>query len=80
MELDIVDRLLMGDRWPLKWLDLVFVTTNGTPIDAKRVRKLVSRLAAEAGIDGKVTPYDLRHTATSLLSAAGEPAEKLADF
>ncbi|MBA3361934.1 MAG: site-specific integrase [Acidimicrobiia bacterium] len=76
----VEERLLVGDRWPLKWRDVVFVTSNGTPIDASAVRKLVSRLAAEAGLQGVVTPYDLRHTATSLLSAAGESAEKLADL
>ena len=61
----VEERLLMGDRWPLKWQDLVFVTTNGTPMGPTNVRHVVQRLATEAGIDGVFTPYDLRHTATS---------------
>lgn len=73
------ERLLMGDRWPLRWQSLVFVTSAGTPVDAKGVRRLIDRLAVEAGI-GTLTPYDLRHTATSLLSASGQSAEKLADL
>jgi site-specific recombinase XerD len=70
----------MGDRWPLKWQDLVFVTTNGTPMGATNVRHVIQRLAVEAGIDGVFTPYDLRYTATSLLSAAGVAPELLADL
>jgi integrase len=76
----VEERLLMGDRWPLKWHDLVFVTTNGTPMGPTNVRHVVQRLATEAGIDGVFTPYDLRHTATSLLSAAGVAPELLADL
>ncbi|MGH8925312.1 MAG: tyrosine-type recombinase/integrase [Acidimicrobiia bacterium] len=33
-----------------------------------------------AGIDGSVTPYDLRHTATSVLSATDVAPELLADL
>lgn len=40
----------------------------------------MSHLAAEAGIEGTVRPYDLRHTVTSLLSAAGVAPELLADL
>ena len=76
----VAERILMGDRWPLRWQSLVFVTSNGTPIDAKGVRRLLDRLAVEAGIGGVVTAYDLRHTATSLLSASGQSAERLADL
>ncbi len=70
----------MGDRWPLRWGDLVFVTTNGTPVSPSNMRRTVAALAEKAGIEGKVTPYDLRHSATSLLSAAGVPPELLADL
>jgi integrase len=73
------EKLLMGDRWPARWSDLVFVTTNGTPLSPPNLRRLISRLAGEAGIEGKLTPYDLRHSATSLLSAAGVAPELLAD-
>jgi integrase len=74
------ERLLMGDRWPLKWRSLVFVTTNGLPLGATHLRKTVDSMATAARISGTVTPYDLRHSATSLLSAAGESAERLADL
>ncbi len=74
------ERLLMGDRWPLRWSDLVFITTSGTPISPSNMRRTVANLVEEAGIEGKVTPYDLRHSATSLLSAAGVAPELLADL
>ena len=76
----IEERLLMGGRWPLRWEDRVFITTNGTPIGPTNLRRVISRMAVEAGIDGGFTPYDLRHTATSLLSASGVAPELLADL
>lgn len=74
------EKLLMADRWPLAWQDLVFVTTNGTPIGPSNLRRIISDLAVEAGIEEVVTPYTLRHTATSLLSAVGVAPELLADL
>ena len=62
----VEERLLMGDRWPAEWSDLAFVSEVGTPLIPSNLRRLVSNLATEAGIEGRVTPYDLRHTATSL--------------
>jgi integrase len=76
----IEERLLVGDRWPVEWSDLVFVSEMGTPLIASNLRRLVSTLASEAGIEGTVTPYSLRHTATSLLSASGVAPEILADL
>jgi integrase len=76
----IEERLLMGDRWPVEWSDLVFVSQAGTPLIASNLRRLMSALAAAAGIEGAVTPYSLRHTATSLLSASGVAPELLADM
>lgn len=74
------ERLLMRGRWPVEWDDLVFVNSEGRPVDPSNLRRLVARLAVEAGIEGRVTPYDLRHTATSILSAAGVAPELLADL
>jgi len=74
------ERLMMGDRWSAKWSDLVFVSEAGTPLIPANLRRLVSDLAVAAGIEGKVTPYTLRHSATSLLSASGVPPELLADM
>jgi integrase len=70
----------MGPLWPATWEGLVFVTQNGTPIDPSNLRRIVTAMAAEAGIDGRVTPCDLRHTATSVLSVAGVAPELLADL
>lgn len=56
----------------------VFTTCTGHGIDAANLRRLV-RGGDSAGV-GHVTPCDLRHTATSVLSAAGVPNEHLADL
>lgn len=74
------ERLMLGDQWPNKWGSLVFVSENGTPINPSNLRRLVGRFAEEAGIEGVLTPYDMRHTATSLISAGGLSAERLADL
>lgn len=74
------ERVVMDSEWPSEWRDLVFVSERGTPLDPPNVRRLVAQLAADAEIEGRVTPYDLRHTATSILSANNVPAESLADL
>jgi integrase len=76
----VEEKLMMGDFWPAKWSELVFVSEAGTPLIPSNLRRLVSNLSADAGIDGKVTPYTLRHSATSLLSASGVAPELLADM
>lgn len=57
----------------------MFPSKSGQPLDSANLRRLVSDVADRAGI-GKVTPYDLRHSATSLLSQAGVRNEELADL
>lgn len=74
------ERLLMAGRWPTQWSDLVFISENGTPLNPSNLRRLVTTLAREAGIEGRLNPYDLRHSATSLLSASGVAPERLADL
>jgi integrase len=64
----------------VEWSDLVFVSESGTPLIPSNMRRLISALTASAGIEGGVTPYSLRHTATSLLSASGVAPELLADL
>jgi len=76
----VEERMLMGDRWPAGWSDLVFVSENGTPLIPSNLRRYVSACASEARITGTVTPYSLRHTTTSLLSASGVAPELLADL
>ena len=80
LKLQVEERLTMGDLWPAKRSDLVFLSEAGTPLIPSNLRRLVSTLATEADIEGKVTPYDLRHSATSLLSASGVAPELLADM
>lgn len=74
------ERLRAGPAWPRMWESLVFVTESGGPLRPETVRRLVRELASAAGIDGGLTPYDLRHTATSVLSASGVAPELLADL
>jgi integrase len=41
---------------------------------------VIGSLTAETAVPETVTPYDLRHTATSLIAAWGQSAERLADL
>src|SRR5262249_19628202 len=66
--------------WPDEWRDLVFVTETGTPIDPSNLRRLTARVAARAGVVARLRPYELRHTATSLLADQGATNEQLADL
>lgn len=72
------EKQLAGD-WPEEWGDLVFVSSYGKPLDRTGTRKMIGKMAADAGTEGNVTSYDLRHTATTLLSDSTS-AEKLADL
>lgn len=59
--------------------DLVFTTSTGTPIDPSNLRRALSRVTKAAEL-GHWKPYELRHSCTSLLSAAGVPLEQIADI
>lgn len=59
--------------------NLVFTTSAGTPIDPSNLRRALAR-ATKAAELGHWTPYELRHSCTSLLSAAGVPLEQIADI
>lgn len=74
------ERLLLGHEWPAKWDGLVFRTARGTPLDRANIRRMLRTLTGDAGIEGHLTAYDLRHSATSLFSAAGAIPEELADL
>lgn len=54
--------------WPET--DLVFTTTEGTPLDPDNVKNLVVRASIEAGVR-RISTHGLRHTAASALFAAG---------
>jgi integrase len=57
----------------------VFTTTLGTPIDPRNFRRHFGKLTVLAGL-GHWHPHELRHSAVSLLSAAGVPLEAVADL
>jgi integrase len=63
------------------WVDsgLVFTTTRGTPLDPRNFRRYFATLTVAAGL-GHWHPHELRHSAVSLLSAAGVPLEAVADL
>jgi integrase len=58
--------------------DLVFTTAIGGPLDPSNLRRGFSTLTWEADL-GHWHPHELRHSAASILSAAGVPIEQIAD-
>ena len=71
------NRLEVGEAW--EDLDLVFANEIGGLIDPANLRRSLVSLCELAGIE-RITPYELRHTAVSLLSDSGVPIEQLADL
>jgi integrase len=63
-----------------QWVEtgLVFTSAVGTPIDPSNLRREFDKLTRKAGI-GHWHPHELRHSAASLLSAAGVPIEQISD-
>lgn len=69
--------------WPAGWTTRqalgisgrarLFCTLAGDPVSDDYVRGLLRRLAAKAGIRGRVHPHGLRHTFATELEAAGTP-------
>ena len=59
--------------------DLCFPGRWGGVKDSSAMRHQLNRICNAAGIT-PITPYELRHTAASLLSDAGVPIEVLADL
>lgn len=70
-------RLLVGEVW--EDLDLVFANEIGGLVDPANLRRSIAALCESAGTD-RITPYELRHTAISLLNDGGVPIEHLADL
>jgi integrase len=70
------ERLAIGESW----VDtgLVFTTEVGTPVDPSNLRRALARLTKKAGL-GHWHPHELRHSAASILSAAGVPIEVISD-
>ena len=64
-------RLKAGDAWFAH--DLVFCTQTGEPLDHRVLaRRYFKPLLKAAGLPATIRPYDLRHSAASLLLGAGE--------
>jgi integrase len=57
---------------------LVFTTSLGTAIDPRNFRRSFTRMTERDGL-GRWHPNELRHSAVSLLSAAGVREEDVAD-
>ncbi len=76
-----MERIAAGPDWSERWVaeQLVFTTTAGTPVDASNLRRFFRRAGENAGI-GRWMPYEMRHTAASLLSDDGVPLEHVADL
>lgn len=70
------ERLKVGRAW--HDLGLVFSTEIGTLVDPSNYRRQLSKVTEAAGL-GHWSPNELRHSAVSLLSAAGVPLEQIAD-
>jgi integrase len=65
-----------GERWEEN--DLVFTTRHGGPVEHPMLGKELARLTEALGL-GHWHPHELRHSAVSLLSAAGVRLEDVAD-
>ena len=70
-------RLRAGELW--EDLDLVFANEVGGLVDPANLRRGIDALCTKAEIE-RITPYELRHTAISLLNDGGVPIEQLADL
>lgn len=72
----VAERVEAGELWDDH--DLVFPSERGTLMDPRNFRRAFDKVTARAGLDD-LHPHLLRHTAVSLLSAAGVPLEQVAD-
>jgi integrase len=70
------ERLAMGEYWTAS--GLVLVSDFGTPVDPSNFRRVFTKAAAAAGLDG-CHPHELRHTAASLMLSRGVPLHIVAD-
>lgn len=71
------ERLRVGAHW--LDLDLVFANELGGYVDPSNYRRELAKVTDAAGL-GHWSPNELRHSAVSLLSAAGVPLEQIADL
>ncbi len=76
-ERQIAEAVAAGPAWQDN--GLVFCTNKGAMLDPANIRHSLARIQTSAGLDHFV-PYELRHSATSLLSDAGVSIEEIADL
>ncbi len=72
----VAERAAAGDLWQDS--GLVFPSARGTIMDPRNFRRALDEVAIAAGLSD-LHPHLLRHSAVSLLSAAGVPLEAVAD-
>jgi len=65
----IEERLAAGPAWEDE--NRVFTTTVGTALDPRKVNRVFTAIATEAGV--KATPHTMRHSAATALLDAGHP-------
>jgi integrase len=56
----------------------VFTTQLGTPLDPRNIQRDFQTICTKAGL-GKWHPHELRHSAASLMLAAGVPLQVVSD-
>jgi len=71
-----VDRLKAGEVW--QDTGYVFTTLIGTPIEPRNLNRDLGTVTEKAGL-GHWHPHELRHSAASLMMAAGIPIEVVRD-
>jgi integrase len=72
-------RRVLGDTWQAKE-DFMFTNDSGGPIDEKHLHKRSFKSTlAKAGLPRDFRLYDLRHTCSTLLLLAGEPAKVVSE-
>jgi integrase len=65
------ERLVAGSQWTDS--GLVFTTSLGTGVDGRNINHMVKRVVAKAGLEGKVSPHTLRHSAATGMLHGGIP-------
>ena len=57
----------------------LFTTATGKPLHRTSAFRIVQRLAAQAGIDGQISPHSLRHAFATIALDAGVSLHSLQD-
>jgi integrase len=70
------DRLACREAW--EETGYVFTTQIGTPLDPRNIQRDFQTICTKAGL-GKWHPHELRHSAASLMLAAGVPLQVVSD-